>query len=447
MKRKITALLLAMAMVFSLMGATAAAAETETEEKTTEETAPAQDAAGTLSFASLADRVKKNNDTALALGENIAILDALDYDKLADDLRDGLNEISDAQWALRSSGSVSDALNAYNATEMASLAGTANGADMVLAKAIDALSSGMAQSTNAQLDAQYDALKEQLDNIKKGKLQKENAGIKLQLQTAQNQIVMAAQTLYITLLGLERSDAALTRSLAALDRTIEEMELRYEMGQISALQLRQVQAGRTQLLSGQETMRMNINLLYMQLNSMIGEELGTKLKLQPLPEVTKASLDAMNAAADYKRADEVSYETYAAQKARDDAKESYDDAVKKYGANSKKTEMTQAKHTWQAAQYTYDASVQSFSIKFRSQYAKVKDCAQILDAAKEALALEQKEYEVAQLKYQQGTISHNALLTAEDEVASAKDTVANAASDLYSAYNNYTWAVNCGILN
>lgn len=442
MKRKITALLLAMAMVFSLIGATAAAAETETEEKAPEETVPVQDAAGTLSFESLADRVKKNNDTALALGENIAILDALDYDKLADDLRDGLNEIADAQWALTSSGSVSSTL-----TEMGPIVGPASGADMVLAKAIDALSSGMAQSTNAQLDAQYDALKEQLDNIKNGKLQKENAGIKLQLQTAQNQIVMAAQTLYITLLSLERSDAALVRSLAALDRTIEEMELRYELGQISALQLCQVQAGRTQLLSGQETMRMNVNLLYMQLNSMIGEELGTKLKLQPLPEVTKASLDAMNAAADYKRADEVSYETYAAQKARDDAKESYDDAVKKYGANSKKTEMTQAKHTWQAAQYTYDASVQSFSIKFRSQYAKVKDCAQILDAAKEALALEQKEYEVAQLKYQQGTISHNALLTAEDEVASAKDTVANAASDLYSAYNSYTWAVNCGILN
>lgn len=451
MKQKWMALLLASALALSLLSASVVAVD-EKETKTTNETKPEEtgaaetvvvpDAEGTLTFGSLEKRVKEKNYTALALSENIAILDEIDYKKLESQMRDGLNEIAEMQWELVSGPSMSGALMAPPIEGE-----NVSAADMVLAKAFDALSSAFAKSTDAQLQAQYDALEKQFDDIRKGKLQKTNDGVKLQLETAQNQMVMGAQTLYITLLGLERSDAALTRSLAALDRTLEEMELRHQMGQISDLQLSQVKSGRTQLVSGQQTMRMNMDLLRMQLNAMIGEELSAKLTLQPLTAVTQPQLDAMNVVGDYAQAEKVSYETYAAKQARDDAEETYKDAKKKYGENSKKMEFTQAKHTWQAAQYTYDAAMQSFSLKFRTLYAQVKDDAQVLDAARAALALEQREYETAQLKYQQGAMSHNALLDAENELLSAKDTVSGAESDLYGAYNNYRWAVAYGILN
>ena len=456
MRKKWMALLLTAAMVLTLLSASAAAVdekqsetanETKTEEAKAEETAAVQVPEGTLTFESLAQRVKEKNYTALALSENIAILDEIDYKKLENDLRDGLNEIADMQFELISAPSVSAGLTAYNATENAATYGYANGADTVLAKAIDTLSGAFAKSTDAQLQAQYDALKEQFDDIKNGKLQKTNEGVKLQLETAQNQMVMGAQTLYITLLGLERSDAALTRSLAALDRTLEEMELRHQMGQISDLQLSQVKSGRTQLVSGQQTLQMNMDLLRMQLNAMIGEDVDAKLTLQPLAVVTQEQLDAMNLTTEYAQAEKVSYETYAAKQARDDAEETYKDAKKKYGENSKKMEFTQAKHTWQAAQYTYDAAMQSFSLKFRTLYAQVKDYAQVLDAARIALTLEQSEYKAAQLKYQQGALSHNALLDAENDLLSAQDTVADAQSDLFGAYHNYQWAVSHGILN
>ena len=52
-----------------------------------------------------------------------------------------------------------------------------------------------------------------------------------------------------------------------------------------------------------------------------------------------------------------------------------------------------------------------------------------------------------QLKYEQGTISKNALLTAQDDLAAAEETVATAQRNLFSAYNNYRWAVDSGILN
>ena len=51
------------------------------------------------------------------------------------------------------------------------------------------------------------------------------------------------------------------------------------------------------------------------------------------------------------------------------------------------------------------------------------------------------------LKCQQGTISQNALADAADTLASAKDTVSGAERDLLSAYRNYYWAVEHGILN
>ena len=88
-----------------------------------------------------------------------------------------------------------------------------------------------------------------------------------------------------------------------------------------------------------------------------------------------------------------------------------------------------------------------FELSFRTLYAQVKDYQQVLQAAQTALAVEQDNCAVDQLKYEQGTISKNALLTAQDDLAAAEETVATAQRNLFSAYNNYRWAVDSGILN
>ena len=463
MKQKWMALLLTLTMVLSLLSASVAAVdekqsgtenETKTEVTQAEETAAVQDVGGTLTFESLEKRVKEKNYTAMALGEGIKSIDEIDYKKIEDQMRDGLNEIADIQWNMTqltngTNQAINGLIDSYEviANQFAAMS-FAEPVDFSPVKgALNMYVSSVPQQTTKMLEQQYDATKKQLDDLRSGKLKRTYDGTKLQAETMQNQLVMGAQSLYITLLGLERSDAALTRSLEALDRTLEEMELRYQMGQISDLQLEQIRSGRTQLVSGQQTLQMNMDLLRLQLNAMIGEELNAKLTLQPLTAVTQEQLDAMNVAADYAQAEKASYETYAAKQTRDDAEETYKDAKKEYGENSKKMEFTQAKHTWQAAQYTYEAAMQGFSLKFRTLYAQVKDYAQVLTAARSALALEQREYEAAQLKYQQGALSHNALLDAENELLSAQDTVSGAESDLYNAYNNYQWAVKYGILN
>lgn len=388
------------------------------------------DPAGALSFANVDQRVRAGNLNYLVLEESIAQVEAIDYEELQEDLREGLNDIANLQWQTHMSGSM--------------IPPTGNDA---LDQALQGMLSMSASSASQSLQSQYDALREQFDDLKDGKIQQDAADSVRQLRATQDNLVMLTQSMYIQLSELQATDAALDRGLAALDRTIQEMELRYQLGQISALTLQQTRASRTSLLSQQQTLASSAQTLTMNLESMIGADLTGSLRLSALPQVSQEELDAMDLEADLAAAREASYELYAAQKTLDDARETYEDAGDQYNYNDRHYEFVQAQHAWQAAQYTYDGAVQSFELSFRTLYAQVKDYQQVLQAAQTALAVEQDNCAVDQLKYEQGTISKNALLTAQDDLAAAEETVATAQRNLFSAYNNYRWAVDSGILN
>ena len=409
MKKRWTALLLALAMLSAL--AVGALADEQKKDETAAETAQTTpDAAGTLSFENLSARMKTGYYTVMSLEENIAAIECIDYDKMYEDLRDGLNQIAEAQWMMLQ---IPGAGETY---------------------------------TYKSLQDQYDTLRKTFDDIKDGKLQQDNADLVRQLRDAENQLLMAGQTLYINLLGLEDQSAALTRQTAALDRTIEEVKLRYELGQVSAMTLQQTEAGKAQVESGKAAIDAAVAQLRRQLNAMIGEELTAPLTLNALPEVTAEQLAAMDVEKDLEKAKAASYDLYAAKLTLDDADEEYKDKARDLGYNEDNYEYIAVKHRWQAAQYTYNAAVQNFELSFRSLYDSVQSYASALNAAKVSLECERSDLAAAQLRYEQGTISENALHTAEDELYTAQDTVSGAERDLFTAYNNYRWAVDCGLL-
>lgn len=392
---------------------------------------PDPDPEGSLSFANVDSRVRAGNLNYLVLEETIAQVEATDYDKLMEELRDTLNDIANMQWGLITSGSMIDLPPGMEAVEG------------VLQGMVSMSNSSAAQS----LQTQYDAVREQFDAIKDGTTQKEAADGIRQLEDTQNNLVLLTESMYVQLSELQATNATLQRALDAMDRQIEELELRYELGQISSLTLQQAKSGRTTLVSQKQTVENSISTLTMNLQSMVGDEITGTLRLSALPQVTDQQLEAMDLEADLAAAKEVSYTLYAAKKTLDDAEETYKDAGKKYNYNESKYQFVQAQHAWQAAQYTYDGAVQNFELSFRTLYAQVKDYQQVLQAAQTALAVEQDNYAVDQLKYEQGTISENALLTAKDDLDTAQDTVNTARRNLFSAYNNYRWAVDYGILN
>ena len=410
MKKRWTALLLALAML-SALAVGALADEQKKDETAAEETAQtAPDAEGTLRFENLSARMKTGYYTVMSLEENIAAIECIDYDKMYEDLRDGLNQIAEAQWMMLQ---IPGAGETY---------------------------------TYKSLQDQYDTLRKTFDDIKDGKLQQDNADLVRQLRDAENQLLMAGQTLYINLLGLEDQSAALTRQTAALDRTIEEVKLRYELGQVSAMTLQQTEAGKAQVESGKAAIDAAAAQLRRQLNAMIGEELTAPLTLNALPGVTAEQLAAMDVEKDLEKAKAVSYDLYAAKLTLDDADEEYKDKAGDLGYNEDNYEYIAVKHRWQAAQYTYNAAVQNFELSFRSLYDSVQSYASALNAAKVSLECERSDLAAAQLRYEQGTISENALHTAEDELYTAQDTVSGAERDLFTAYNNYRWAVDYGLL-
>lgn len=382
----------------------------------------AADPEGTVSFANLEARVRENNLTIRMLEESIASIDVVDYEKMYDELKDGLNEIAKIQRTMLQLGQLDSAMG------NTSLSGSFS-----------------SEYIFSSLDASYDSLRETFDDLKDGKIQDDYAAAKRQLENAENQVVMGAETLYMAILEMQNTRASLQRQLDALDRTVEEMELRYKLGQISALTLQQVKDGRTQLASGIATLDMNIRNYTRQLEVMLGLEQTGSLTLAEPPQVSDKQVAEMDYDTALAAAKEKSYDLFAAQKTLDDAEETYKDSIKGYGQNN--YHYKSAVHTYEAAKYTYQSTVQSFEMNFRTMYDAVADYQQVLKASQSALDYQKNACAASQLKYQQGTISKNSLLEAQDSLASAEADVATAKHNLFSAYHTYLWAVEYGILN
>lgn len=381
------------------------------------------DPVGSVTFGNLNRRMHEGNLQVLSIQESIDMLEEIDYDDLREDLRLQLNELAKTQWSLvMSSGAMIEA---------------------------GLMSDYEYHSAYDQLDSAYDAVRKQFDAIKEGDMQADNADTIRQLKNLQNQIIMAGEATYIALAAMEIQEDGLERQLAALDRQLTELDLRYELGHISSMAVKQAKSGRAALSSGLSTLGMNLNTYKGQLELLMGAEITGELSLGALPAVALEELEAMDLEKDLETAKENSWDLYEATETYKDAREKYNDHGGDYGQTYKANDRsyTQARHTYYSAKYTYDNTVQSFELSLRNLYLKVKDYQQILAASRTALAVEQDNYTAAQLKQSQGTISQNALLEAGDKVAEAREKVAKAENDLFSAYNTYRWAVDYGIMN
>lgn len=364
------------------------------------------DAVGSVTFENVERRMRESNLQVLSLQESVDMLESIDYADLQEDLRKQLNQIAKGQWY------------------------------MVL----------MGQSGTLayeQMDQAYEAVREQFDAIKDGDMQEDNTSSMRQLKNLQDQIIMAGETTYVALAAMELQEASLQRQLAAMNRTVEEMELRYQLGQISSLQLSQTKAGQASLASGLATLQMNIRTYKNQLEMLLGADMTGAIQMGAVPAVTEKQIASMDVEADLQAAKEQSYELLAASNTLSDERESFED---NYGGGDSLTSR-QAKHTWQAAQYTYNNTVQDYERRFQALYDQVNDYRQIWEASKVSLETQKLSYASSELQYQQGTISHNTLLDAADDLSDAEEAVQSAAIDLFSAYNTYCWAVQHGILN
>ena len=374
----------------------------------TQEPAPEPDPEGTVSWANLDDRIRAESLNARILIENITGIEDIDYDLMYEDLRRQLNDIAKAQWM------------------------------MILM--------GAGQAADA-LDQSYDSLRDVFDSIKDGELQADNADVVWQLEDTVNQVVSGGETLYITLVGLEQQAADGQRGLDALDRSLEELHLREQLGQVSRQTVAEVEQTRAETVSQLSTLDANIRQLKVQLQNLIGEDPTGEIALGALPTQEEMAWEAPDYEADLEAAKAASWTLRSAQLTLDDAKETWDDAKSDYRGASKQYLYQQAEHTWNAAQLTYQSTVQNFETSFKSLYDSLANYEQVLENAQSALAWQQTLLETAQIRYDLGLISYSEVLTAQDNVASAQSTVDGAWRDLFTARNSYRWAVETGQLS
>ena len=366
-----------------------------------------------ISFAEVESRTREDNMTVRALRESAEGLENMDYDKAEEDLVKILNGLAAQQ-------------------------------DMLGFASNEPIAQSFAVSS---LQSQYDSLYSTFEKLRDGTTRRSGQDAIEQMRNAMNQVVMGAETLYIALVAMENQYGALSRQLDALNRTVEEMELRYSLGQISALTLNQAKSGRTALLSGMETLQMNIRTYKMQLENMLGASLTGEIKLGKLPAVTEAQITALDADRDFSAAHDKSYELYAAARTLQDAKETFQDSGEQYRYNENNSSYEMARRTWVAAQDTYNVTVRGYELKFRTLYEQALDYYQVWNASKDALEAQKLEYQAKELQYKQGNISKNTLLSAKDTLSEKEEAVQTAANNLFSAYNNYCWAAQTGILN
>ena len=411
---------------------------------------------GTLAFSQIGERVKANNLTLKAAEESLKQAKAMDWDDAIDEMEDAIDDL-DFQISQLLNGS-SNQLEIANAALTASLNDVSISGDKIqnLDKVIESsinvsMLKTLAQYSRIQaesLKSTKESLEDQLDDLKEQKqdYQKTLKDTERQIDYAADQTISGAESLYLTILSTQlQLDGLKNNTLASTQRSLKEIELRYQLGQVSKLTLTQVQNGYESLASSITSLENTVSTLYSSLQSLMGDVPTGKLRLLDTPSVTADELSYLNYASDLSKAKENSYSLYTADRAVEDAEDAMNDARRDEGKNSYQYKM--AEYAYQSSIYKKDAAVANFEASFLNLYKAIAPAQTALAAKQSALAYEQKMYAVAEKKYQLGNLSANALQDAKDTLDSAQRDVEAAQLDLFTAYHSYDQAVKLGLVS
>lgn len=411
---------------------------------------------GTLAFSQIGERVKANNLTLKAAEESLKQAKAMDWDDAIDEMEDAIDNL-DIQISQLLNGSTNQLATA-NAALTASLDKVSvsgekieNLGDVINSAINVSMLKTLAQYGQMQaesLKSTKESLEDQLDDLKEQKqdYQKTLKDTERQIGYAADQTISGAESLYLTILSTQlQLDGLKNNTLASTQRSLKEIELRYQLGQVSKLTLTQVQNGYESLASSITSLENTVSTLYSSLQSLMGDVPTGKLRLLDTPSVTANELSYLNYASDLSKAKEKSYTLYTADRAVEDAEDAMNDARRDEGKNSYQYKM--AEYAYQSSLYKKDAAVANFEASFLNLYKAIAPAQSALAAKQSALAYEQQMYAVAEKKYQLGNLSANALQDAKDTLDSAQRDVEAAQLDLFTAYHSYDQAVKLGLIS
>ncbi len=291
-----------------------------------------------------------------------------------------------------------------------------------------ALLAEQARASIAMNDGIISGLEESQEDAE-NQLKDTYASTKHQLDNAADQIVVGAQTQYITLITLQNSIDTLNRSIAAIDRSIVVMQTQLEIGMASELDLKTLQNQRQTAQSSLESLISQQKNLQASLSLTLGNEVGTSVNAESLPYISKSEINKIDYKQDLEKAMDNSYAIW--QKA---------DAARK-ASNEYMDNLYTTADAYEAAKIDLEATKEQTENSFKTLYESVLEKQRLLEQAEENLTFAEVNFEIAEVKLNQGIISQLQYENEKDTLESAKDAIKTAETELFTAYNTYQWGI------
>ena len=380
-----------------------------------------------LTYAAVEPLVRQNNLTVLSNRETLAGIEAVDIDEAIDDLEDMIDDLEDAVDGFED---LSDDIEDSMETAIGALYTVPGLAALI------PYQTALGAGTIASLQSQIETLKAQIGQFEDQIETLENTDYEpyeRQFENIEDQIVMGAQTAYIGLATMQQNYVLLLQQIDLLGIKVNEMKTRYKMGQVSDLDVAEVEAAKLEADSGLETLKLSVRNTKGDLNLLLGRPASQGFLLDGLPELDTAQLAALNLERDLAAGKRASYDIYKAEQALADAKDldKSDDG---------------RKNKIRAAEYTLSSTEQSFEQSFRKLFRDVAEKNRLVTVARQNQTLETRKLAVAETKYNRGMISRNDLIEAQLDKAKVDTDVKLAQVNLFAAYMQYEWAVK-GVLS
>ena len=340
-----------------------------------------------LPFGTLRERLEKSNYNVKNLKEQIADLSDISVGSIIGELR-------------KLDSALSGAL------------GGIQGMDPALAGTLGLL----LQVNSTNIRSQISTLDGQIDSLKVSKRTGENS-----LKNGIDQIVKGTETLYIAIATMEANLGSIERGLQTLDRAIAIYEKQYELGMASLYDLESMRHQRDSAVSSLQGLLFQIRSSKITLEGMCGLPLTGTTRLEYLVIPSEEAVNGVDFDGEVRRAMGKNVDVMNAR-----VQEDYDHS--------------------DANEYAVKAAEDSFTYNFKVICLTVGEKWRLTKAAQETLAFQRRTFEITAKKYDLGMVSEEEYLAGKNDVLQAESDLYNTQIELFSAYNNYTWARDYGIV-
>ena len=268
----------------------------------------------------------------------------------------------------------------------------------------------------ASLQSQAATLESQIDSLDTTVETTQNT-----LNDSVNQIVKGAETLYAGIVTMESALGDVERGIETLKRNTAIVEKQVELGMASQYDAETMHHQQYAANSQLESLKYQIRTSKMTLEAMRGMELSGTVTLGDLPMPSQEDLSAVSFEANLEKSMRKNVDVL-----NGDAKQASDDSDSNI--------------------LTYRAAKDTFTYKFKLLCLAIPEKQRLVEAAEENVTYQKRTLEIAAKKYELGMLSHEEYLNAQSDLKSAQSSVTSAKLELFSAYRDYIWARDYGIV-